>query len=566
MPNTLAGILRSRADSPLVDRTAIRFKEGESWVEWNWGRYWETARQVAAGLYAAGVRPGDHILMVVPEVQTAVSSLFGAWALGAVPCQVGLPFQLTDPVPFLERLAATANRLDARALVLSASLAEFTSVRKQEFGNEFRPRTLVAESLLGCTSTSALPDPEDAPGPAFIQLTSGSTGHPRGVVVPQDRLLLHMASMSEALRSHSDSVGVSWLPLHHDMGLLGGLLFPFYNGFPAHMISTADFRKRPWCWLEAMSRFRGTICAAPPSAYAICVQLAPRLVKAGLDLGAWECAMVGAEPIAAGVLRRFAAAFAPCGFRADAFFPVYGLAEATVAVTFPTLLAPTHFDRVDRRLLESEGRALPGSDGADALEFVGVGRPIPHTEMQIISDASQALPDRVVGEILVRSSTMMAGYYGEPEATRDAIRGGWLRTGDLGYRAEGSLFVTGRAKDLIIKGGQNLVPSALEEITAHVEGVRLGGVAAVGVRCSRHETEMVYVVAETRLEPGSYPHLEERIREALKGYGVAVDRVLPVPPRSLPKTTSGKLKRRALVRALEAGVCPNPSTEWDDIK
>jgi acyl-CoA synthetase (AMP-forming)/AMP-acid ligase II len=139
--------------------------------------------------------------------------------------------------------------------------------------------------------------------------------------------------MSQALPSHSESVAVSWLPLHHDMGLIGGLLFPFYNGFPAHMISTADFQRQPWAWLETMSRFRATICAAPPSAYAMCVSLAQRLSGANLDLSAWECAMVGAEPISAALLRRFSAAFAPYGFRPEAFFPVYGLAEATVAVS-----------------------------------------------------------------------------------------------------------------------------------------------------------------------------------------------------------------------------------------
>src|SRR5262249_6499859 len=202
-------------------------------------------------------------------------------------------------------------------------------------------RRLSVEHLPAAAPAHSLPDPEDAPGPAVIPLTRGSTDRPRAIAGPHDPPLRPIAAIRAGLPSRPESVAVSWLPLHHDMGLLGGLLFPFFNGFPAHMISTADFRARPWCWLEAMSRFRATICAAPPSAYALCLALAPRALRARFDLSAWECAMVGAEPISAGLLRGFAATFAPCGFRAEAFFPVYGLAEATVAVTFPTLLAPT---------------------------------------------------------------------------------------------------------------------------------------------------------------------------------------------------------------------------------
>jgi acyl-CoA synthetase (AMP-forming)/AMP-acid ligase II len=263
--------------------------------------------------------------------------------------------------------------------------------------------------------------------------------------------------------------------------------------------------------------------------------------------------MVGAEPIPARVLRSFAEAFAPTGFRPNAFFPVYGLAEATVAVTFPRPLAPTRLDRIDRALLGGTGRAVPCPEGPDALELVGVGRPIPRTALRVVDESGRPVPERTVGEILVRSDTLMEGYYREPEATAAALAGGWLRTGDLGYVADGDLFITGRKKELIIKGGQNLVPAFLEEIAAAVEGVRPGGVAAVGVRCERRATELVYLVAETKLPAESHPRLRERLHRRLKDHGTPVDRVLIVPPRTLPKTTSGKLRRRAIAEALEAG-------------
>jgi acyl-CoA synthetase (AMP-forming)/AMP-acid ligase II len=334
--------------------------------------------------------------------------------------------------------------------------------------------------------------------PAFIQLTSGSTGQPRGVVVTHAGLQRHLAAISEALPSHPGSVAVSWLPLHHDMGLVGGLLYPLHNGFPVHMFSPAVFRADPMRWLAALSRFRGTICAAPPSAYGICVRLAQRARVAGIDLRSWECAMVGAEPISPSLLQRFTVAFAPLGFRDDAFFAVYGLAEATVAVTFPTPRTPPRIDVVDRGILEREGRAIRSEHRATTVEFTGVGRPIPGTQVDVVDDHGRSVDDRVVGHIRVRSDSLMAGYVDEPSATAEAIVDGWLRTGDLGYRVDAELFVTGRVKELIITGGQNVLPSLVEETAGEDPDVRTGCVAAVGVWSPLLETEQIVVVCETR--------------------------------------------------------------------
>ncbi|MEZ4448394.1 MAG: AMP-binding protein [Nannocystaceae bacterium] len=350
---TLAGLLRARADAR-ADEVALRTRDGEGWRERTWATFWAGARRAGAGLWARGVRPGDHVLMLVPEVEAAILTLFGAWSIGAVPVQIGLPLRLTDVAGVLGHLEETARRLDASALVIGAALAAFAPASAAI-------PVHVAESLLDAEPGPELPDPESRPaGAALIQLTSGSTGRRAGGRLSHDRVLHHMESMSRALPSRADSVAVSWLPLHHDMGLLGGLLFPFYNGFVAHMMSPMEFRGSPFAWLEAMSTTGATICAAPPSAYSMLLRLAPRAIAAGLDLSRWECAMIGAEPISAALLRRFAEAFAPCGFRPEAFFPVYGLAEATVAVTFPGLLAPTRVDRVDRRAIEGERRATPG--------------------------------------------------------------------------------------------------------------------------------------------------------------------------------------------------------------
>ncbi len=543
---TPAGLLRARADAR-SDEVAVRFKRDEAWEAWTWSEYWREAQSAATRLREAGIRAGDHVLMLVPEVRPAVSNLFGLWVLGAVPIQVGLPFRLTDVASFIRQLEATARHVEAKVLLLSETLISDPPETKT-----FRV-VPVGDKALEPYDGSGLRDPHDVAGPAFIQLTSGSTGHPKGVVVPHDRLMLHMASMSAALPSHADSVGVSWLPLYHDMGLLGGLLFPFYNGFVGHMMSPLDFMNNPLSWIEVMAEFRGTITAASPSAYAIMARHARRALEQGLDLGAWECAMVGAEPIPPTVLRKFAEAYAPCGFRAEAFFPVYGLAEATVAATFPKLLERTVIDEIDRTILETEKRAVPVTEASHALEVVGVGRAIPGSEIRVVDDGGLPLPERRVGQILVRSTTLMEGYYRDPKATLAAVRDDWLWTGDLGYQAGGCLFVTGREKELIIRGGHSYIPSALEEIASGVEGVRSGCVVAVGVYSERRATEKVYVVAETRLPEERHAALGESIREALQTNGVTVNQVRLVGPGALPRTTSGKLRRLRVAEVLKSG-------------
>ncbi len=542
---TLADVLRERAGAQ-PDRLAVCLEHDGAWVEWTWATFWQRATAMGATFRAAGIDAGARVLVVLPDVCDGVPALFGLWTIGAVPIQVGVPYGLTDGASFIDQLDGLAKRLTAVALVLPPRLVGRAAERASV-------ATVAATPLTGARLEGTAAISPDAP--AFIQLTSGSTASPRGVVVTHARLWRHLAAISAALPSHAASVAVSWLPLHHDMGLVGGLLFPFHNGFPVHMMSPAVFRADPLCWLATMSRVRGTVCAAPPSAYGICVRLAHRARAAGLDLRSWECAMVGAEPVSPALLRRFTAAFAPLGFRDNAFFPVYGLAEATVAVTFPTPAAPPRIDVVDRVLLAREGRAVPdpGDGREEAVEFTGVGRPIPGTELRVVDSHDRPVGERVVGHIRVRSDSLMAGYAGETDAAAPVIVDGWLRTGDLGYVADGELFVTGRVKELIIVGGQNVFPAIVEEIAAEDPDVRPGCVAAVGVWCPTLETEQVVVVCETRADPAWHPLLARRIGDRLRARTVPVDRVLLVAPGSLPRTTSGKLRRAALREMLAGG-------------
>jgi len=317
-----------------------------------------------------------------------------------------------------------------------------------------------------------------------------------------------------------------------------------------HVLSPLEFQARPLSWLEAMSKVRATHTAAPPSAYAICIALARRAAEAGLDLSNLSCAMIGAEPISARLLRRFSEAFAPCKFKPEGFFPVYGLAEATVAVTFPPVLRATRVDRVDRHALERDAKAEPVDGEEGSVELVSVGKPLPRSEVRVVGDDGADLAERRIGEILVRAPSLMTGYFADEEATAKAMRGDWLVTGDLGYLAGGELFITGRKKEIIIKGGRNYAPAAIEEVVGHVQGIRAGCVAAVGIRSEERQTEMLCVVAETKLEPGEHAALLERLRDALKAHGISVDHVRLAAPGMLPKTTSGKIKRASIAEEL----------------
>ncbi|HVI01260.1 MAG TPA: AMP-binding protein [Enhygromyxa sp.] len=542
---SMGALLRARVEA-FGDETAYAVWDGERFVARSWASLWARASAVARGLAASGVEPGQGVLFLLTEIEAAILGQWGAWLAGAAPTQVGLPYRLSDPAAFITELQSTAARLHANVLVTEASFATLA-------GKENRIGVTTIAALERAGHESGLPLPGELPGveearaPALVQLTSGSTGRPRGVVIPHDRLLLHLRSISEALPATRTDSGVTWLPLHHDMGMIGGLLYPLFNAFVMHLCSPLHFRGDPYLWLRALSEVDATHTVGPPSAYAIVQRLAGRAARDGLDLSRLRCAMIGAEPVPAALLRQFADALAPCGFRAKAFFPVYGLAEATVAVSFPKPLSPTRVLRLDRRALERERVARATSDeDREALELVGVGAALPRSEVKVVDDRGEPLPDRHVGEILVRSETGMAGYFEDPQATAAAFVDGWLLTGDLGFLDAGQLFVTGRKKELIIKGGRSILPTVVEDAAARVDGVRHGCVAAFGVYDQARSTERMIVVAESKLAAAEQPKLARELRTYLQSVGFEVDEVAIVAPATLPKTTSGKLQRRAL--------------------
>jgi 1-acyl-sn-glycerol-3-phosphate acyltransferase len=380
---------------------------------------------------------------------------------------------------------------------------------------------------------------------AFLQYTSGSTGDPKGVILTHTNLLANIRSIVSGLEIRADDACVSWLPLYHDMGLIGAWFVPLFIGIPLIVMSPLAFLSRPERWLRAIHKHRATIAPAPNFAYELCVRKIADKDLEGLDLSSWRAATNGAEPVRAETLERFAKRFAPYGFHPKALMAVYGLAEASLAISVPRLGDGYKVDRIERSTFESEGRAIPvGAGAAAALEFVNAGKPLPSVEVRIVDAAGRDLGERQEGQLWFRSPAATSGYYRNPEATRELMRDGdWLDSGDLAYWGEGELYITGRAKDVIIKAGRNLYPHEIEEIAGRVKGVRTGCVVAFGATDERTGTERLIVAAEIR-DVDNAKQIEADISRAVdEAMGMPADAITLLRPQSIPKTSSGKLRR-----------------------
>src|ERR1700675_2618883 len=320
---------------------------------------------------------------------------------------------------------------------------------------------------------------------ALLQYTSGSTGDPKGVVLTHANLLANIRAVGGAVNMGPDGVGVSWLPLYHDMGLIGAWLTLLYYGIPLAVMSPIAFLMRPERWLWAIHNQRGTISTAPNFAYELCVRKIADKDIEGLDLSSWRMAMNGAEPVNPGTLERFAARFGKYGFRAEALLPVYGLAEASLAVTAGPLGRAPVVDRIERKVFESEGKAIPTrAEDENCIAFVSAGKPIPRHEIRVVNDAGAEVAERTEGFLWFRGPSATTGYYQNKAATGALLPLGpgdgsgefaWVNSGDRAYIADGELYVTGRVKDIIIKGGRNLYPHEVGELGARGRGDPKGG-------------------------------------------------------------------------------------------
>jgi 1-acyl-sn-glycerol-3-phosphate acyltransferase len=529
------------------DRTHVFLREEDGREEAiTYGGLEREAAAVASGLTERGVRPGDAVSLMLPTGLDFLRSFFGILMARAVPVPIYPPVRLDRLEEYAARQAGILADAGARLLVTIGRARPVASLLRP--GVPSLTEVLTADELAIADAAPIEPEGEAADA-AFIQYTSGSTGQPKGVLLTHENLLANIRAIGEGLEVEPTDVGVSWLPLYHDMGLIGSWLFCLHQGIPITLLPPTAFLARPERWLWAIHQRRATLSAAPNFAYELCARRIPDEALEGLDLSSWRAALNGAEPVSPGTVERFTRRFASFGFRRESLTPAYGLAESSVALALPPTGRGTHFDRVARRPFQDEGRAERAeSNDPSALAFVSAGRALPGHEVRIVDDDGGDVPERVVGRLVFRGPSMTSGYYRKPEATAAiTLPGGWLDSGDLGYWADGDLHIAGRRKDLIIKGGRNLVPQEIEEVAAEVDGIRRGCVVAFGVEHPESGTESLVVVAETRLsDPAAHERLEGAVTERVAAaVDIPPDRVVLAPPGAVLKTSSGKVRRAA---------------------
>ena len=498
-----------------------------------------------AALRARGVARGDRVPLLMPTGHAVGEAMLGTMLLGAIPVPLATPMTFGNVDRYLRNLAAVIDDCGARVLV---TYARFSDAIAADAGLSASLRDVLREDALDGVATIASPTPSiGARDTAFIQYTSGTTGKPKGAVISHGALVANAFAIAHGLALRPDDVGASWLPLFHDMGLVGVLLTSICHPYPVHVISPESFVMNPRRWLELVARVGATVSAAPNFAYDLCVTRAGDV--ADVRLGSWRAALNGAEPVHARTIARFVDRFGSNGFRADAMLPVYGMAEATLAVSFPEVHSEVAMLAVDREVLERLGRALP-CDAASGHPAVSVGRPVSGTTVEIVDEAGRLVPEGVVGQIRIAGRSLMDGYFRNEGASAAAIVDGWLRSGDLGFVHAGRLFITGRAKELIIKAGRNLHPADIERVASEVDGVRSGSVAAFGRPNMRTGTDDLVVVAETpHGDATRRDRLASDIRaELLAVLGIKADEIRVCAMGSVPRTTSGKIRRGECAR------------------
>ncbi len=519
----------------------------------SYGELLAQARRVAAGLWAKGFEPGRSVAIMLPTGRGYFASFYGILLAGGTPVPIYPPVRLSQLEEHLRRhgrILANARAVMLITVPEALTVSRLLRAQAPELSQMVTVEDL--ESVGGGAYATPLINSGDA---AFLQYTSGSTGDPKGVVLSHANLLANIRAMGRRVRADSNDVFVSWLPLYHDMGLIGAGLGSLYYGFPLVLLSPLAFLRRPLRWLETIHRHRGTLSAAPNFAYELCLRTLSDADLTGLDLSSWRLAANGAEPVNPATMERFAQRFERCGLDPKALAPVYGLAECSVGLALPTPGQGLQLDCIDRAHFESRGEARP-ADPLDSspLRVPACGHALDGHEIRIVDDRGREQPERWEGRLEFRGPSATAGYLDNPKATAELRRGDWLDSGDRGYLVGGRVYLTGRVKDLIIRGGRNLYPYELEEAVGAISGIRRGCVAVFASPDPGGGPERLVVVAETReTQPLGRDALGERVREALGAMDVVPDVVELVPPHGVLKTSSGKIRRAAMAELYRHG-------------
>jgi fatty-acyl-CoA synthase len=504
----------------------------------------QLAERRAADLHARGLKKGDRLAIVVPEPDEFVLSFLGAVMGGIVPVPIYPQLSFKNVESYHETVTHIANASGASMLL--------TTPATKQYVDPVLPRVASMKSIVTVDEigrddhgkVDVTVDPEDL---AFLQFTSGSTSRPKGVVVTHRNLAWNSESfMIHGLEKDSSfDKGVSWLPLFHDMGLIGFVIGPLFTNIPVVFMPTASFVRNPRIWLDKIHQHRGTITYAPNFAYALVTKRVKEKDVADLDLSCLRRAGCGAEPIQAKTLHEFADKLKGAKFDPRAFLPSYGMAEATLAISFVPAFSGVRSDVVDKAGLET-GKAAPAQDEAESRQLVNCGRAFPEHEMAIVDEHGNRLGDRDVGQIITRGPSISSGYYQEAELTAEAFKAGpdgqtWLYTGDLGYMVDGEVFICGRLKDMIIVRGRNFYPSDIEWLVSELPGVRRGNVVAFSAEIDGEEQ---LVVAAEGMSTEAETLRTSIAQRVVADFALTPHDVVIVPQGTLPRTSSGKPQRR----------------------
>lgn len=538
------------------DRVCVTLHEdGGGGATLTYGYLRDGADEVASGLRENGLEVGQTVAIMLASGLDFFFAFHGILRAGGIPVPIYPPLRPDQIEAHCRRQAAVLANAESVFLIASG---ETRAAGRLLRGLLPELRGVVSVDELRADAGMATTIPRRGNDIAFLQYTSGTTGDPKGVVLTHDNLLANIRAMKGSIQPDGErDIFVSWLPLYHDMGLIGACLGTLYYGVHLVLMSPLQFIARPQRWLWAIHRHGGTISAGPNFAYDLCAGRIDDEALQGLDLSSWRLAFNGAEPVIPRTLRGFEERFRPHGFRPETMFPVYGLAESSVGLAFSDVERPPRIDRVQRRPFQEEGRAIPaGTDETDTLEFVDCGRPLPGHDIRIVDEHDREVAERHQGRLQFRGPSCTGGYYRNAEATAALFHGDWLDSGDYAYMVDGSIHPCGRSKDMIIRAGRNIYPYDLEQAVAQIEGIRKNCVAVFASPDPDTSLERLVVMAETRETAGdARERLRDRISDTtLEMLEIPPDEIVLAPPQTVPKTSSGKIRRAGARQIFERGL------------
>ena len=497
------------------------------------------AQVTARKLLSLGLKRGDRVAVVAETGPDFMVVFFACQYAGLMPCPMPYSMHIGGKYSYVERVAGMLRAARACMVVSSGELLANMQESAAKVGLDL---VLTHEALQAKPEAAVKLAPFAADEDAYVQYSSGSTSHPKGVLITQKAIATNTAAILKGLAVNPDDRAFSWLPLYHDMGLVGFCLSPMMGQTSVDYLATTAFARRPALWLKLMSENQSTVCFSPSFGF----DLAARRLNGeahSLDLSRLRVVGVGGDMVRAEALKAFASTLAVAGFRPEAFAPSYGMAETTLAITLADTATPVRIDTVDRAVLKSEGKAVPAT-GSKARSFVVCGKPVENCEIEVRNERGERLADRAVGRIFVATPSLMSGYYHEPEATAAVLgEDGFLDTGDMGYWLDGEIVITGRIKDLILHNGRNIWPQDIEWAAEQIEPLRDGDVAAFAVESEDGDDDVV-VLVQCRLSACEAIESLRHEVAAVVHRSAGVDcRVIMAPPKSLPFTSSGKLSR-----------------------